>query len=451
MAADSLSQRTPEPQRLFRSSAIERAIAEFQQNVANKDLVNLFANCFPNTLDTTVFFTPRDKEFGKPDTYVITGDIDAMWLRDSTAQVWGYFPFINQDEPLKNLIAGVINRQTFFINHDPYANAFYRSPAQKSEWQDDETEMKPGVHERKWEIDSLCYTIRLAHRYWQETLDDTPFDDDWHAAQKLILQTFREQQKKTNRGPYHFQRKTERASDTLPLDGYGYPIKPVGLISSSFRPSDDATLFSFLIPSNFFAVLSLRQSAEMLRSMKDDISTVDSMLTLAQEIESALLRYGVIEHPLHGQILAYEVDGFGSQLLMDDANVPSLLSLPYLNLLSRDDPLYQRTRKFILSESNPFFYKGLAGEGVGSPHTGEDRIWPISIAMRALTSNEESEICCCVEWLRKSQAGTGFMHESFHKDDPSLFTRKWFAWANSLVGELLWKIYKEKPLLLSSV
>src|SRR5690606_37083812 len=249
--------RVPESKRHFRSEAIENAIKAFQRKVKNKELAWLFNSCFPNTLDTTVFYNEVN---GKPDTYVITGDIDAMWLRDSSAQVFPYLQFAKQDTKLHKLIAGVINKQVHFILKDPYANAFFNDDNRVSEWKDsDITDMKPGVHERKWEIDSLCYPIRLAWHFWKQTGDTTPFDLQWKEAIALTLRTFKEQQRKDSLGPYSFQRKTSWATDGVPMGGYGYPVKPNGLICSMFRPSDDATIFAYLIPSNFFAVVSLRQ------------------------------------------------------------------------------------------------------------------------------------------------------------------------------------------------
>ena len=432
--------------RHFQSPAIEAAISEFQKNVADPKLDWLFNNAFPNTLDTTVTTETKD---GRPSTYVITGDIDAMWLRDSSAQVWPYLPFAKRDPKLQQLIAGVINKQTQFVLKDPYANAFFNDPDEVSQWQSDHTDMKPGVHERKWEIDSLCYPIRLAYNYWKTTGDVAPFDADWNRAIRTTLQTFREQQRKENRGPYRFQRNTSQATDTLPLSGYGYPVNPVGLISSSFRPSDDATVFSFLVPSNFFAVVSLREAAQM----QDALATGDKQLAtemraMADEVEAALHKYAVVNHPKYGQIYAYEIDGFGGHLLMDDANVPSLLSLPYLGAVKSNDPIYQNTRRFVLSTDNPFFYKGSAAEGIGGPHVGQDMIWPMAITMRALTSHDDGEIRAAIEMLKTTDAGTGFMHETFNKNDPAKFSRAWFAWANTLFGELLWKTYQEKPQLL---
>jgi meiotically up-regulated gene 157 (Mug157) protein len=434
-------------QRHFRSKAVDAAIKTFQSKVKNPELTWLFENCFPNTLDTTVYFK---EEQGRPDTYVITGDIDAMWLRDSSAQVWPYLQFVNEDKPLKNLIAGVINHQTKCILKDPYANAFYGDPQKVGEWKSDHTEMRPGVHERKWEIDSLCYPIRLAFHYWKKTGDKAPFDAEWKNSIAAILKTFKEQQRKANKGPYKFQRQTPHPTDTLPMAGYGFPVNPVGLIVSSFRPSDDATIFPFLIPSNFFAVVSLKQAAEMVVALHNDNALSTELLALAKEVEAAIQQHGVVTHPKYGKIYAFEVDGFGGAYMMDDSNVPSLLSLPYLGAIDKNDPVYQNTRKFVLSADNPYYFIGKAGEGIGGPHAGQDMIWPMSLSIRALTSEDKDEIKYCIDTLQKTHGGKGFMHESFHKDDPNNFTRAWFAWSNTLFGELLWRTYHEMPELLKA-
>lgn len=432
--------------RHFTSVAIENAIKTFQANVADKELGWLFENCFPNTLDTTVTYSLKN---GRPDTYVITGDIDAMWMRDSSAQVWPYLQFANEEQKVKDLIAGVINRQTQYILKDPYANAFYNDPTKIGEWKNDKTEMKPGVHERKWELDSLCYPIRLAYHYWKKTGDISPFDNDWKKAVTLILKTFREQQRKEGKGPYRFQRESLYPHDTLSMNGYGYPIKPIGLICSSFRPSDDSTVYPFLIPSNFFALSSLKQAAEMVMSIFNDKNLGDSLLSLAAEVEAALKKNAIKDLPEFGKLYAFEIDGYGSAYLMDDSNVPSLLSMPYLGAIKGDDPIYKNTRKFILSLNNPYYFKGTVAEGVGGPHIGPDMIWPMAITMQGLTSVSDVEIRNCIAMLKRTHGGKGFMHESFHKDDPKNFTRSWFAWANTLFGEFLWKVYQEKPHLLN--
>ncbi len=433
--------------RKFTSRAVEDTINEIDSFLDGNELAWLFGNCFPNTLDTTVNFKTAD---GRPDTFVITGDINAMWLRDSTAQVWPYISLTGHDAQLKELIAGVINRQVKCIHIDPYANAFNDGPGQ-SEWMNDLTEMKPELHERKWEIDSLCYPVRLSHGYWKSTGDTSVFDESWSGAMRLIIKTFRQQQRKEDQGPYRFQRVTGWQTDTVAGGGYGNPIKPVGLIVSIFRPSDDATIWPFLIPSNYFAVKSLRQMAEIAIAVTGDEALAADANALATEVAAALEEYARVVHPEHGEIIPYETDGYHNYHFMDDANVPSLLSMPYLGTIDRRDPLFLRTRKFVLSKSNPYYFSGTMGHGVGSPHTGLNRIWPIAITMRALTASDDYDIVSSLRMLKSTHAATGFMHESFMKDDPTRFTRKWFAWANTLFGELVLETYRSKPDLLKEV
>lgn len=444
-APDSFESKRPAiAERKFISEAIESKIIEMKKTIKDEELAWLFENCFPNTLDTTV--THKIIE-GKPDTFVITGDINAMWLRDSSAQVWPYLQFVNEDKKLKDLIAGVINRQTKCILIDPYANAFNDGPGE-SQWENDITEMKPELHERKWEVDSLCYPIRLAYGYWKTTNDVSVFDEDWKSAMELVLKTFKEQQRKEGKGPYKFMRETAWATDSLPLGGYGNPTNPVGLIVSSFRPSDDATIFPFLIPSNHFAVVSLKQLSRIFIDVLKDKRFGMQCIILSNEIEQALNEYAVVDHLNYGKVFPYEVDGFGNKLFMDDANVPSLLSLPYLNAVSIDDKVYQNTRKFILNNNNPYYFEGDAGNGIGGPHAGLGNIWHLAVIMRGLTSQYEDEIIDCIKQLKLTHADTGFMHESFDKDDATKFTRSWFAWANTLFGEFILKVHKEHPHLL---
>ncbi len=434
-----------EPPPILRNATVEATIEEFRQFVPGTETAALFANCFPNTLDTTVSF---DDSSGRADTFVITGDIEAMWLRDSTAQVWCYLPLAARDARIRAVLAGVINRQVDSILIDPYANAFNHGPS-GGQWQGDHTQMVPEVYERKWEIDSLCYPIRLAHGYWRATGDTVPFDGRWVQAMRAVVRTFREQQRRDGQhGPYRFQRTAHEAMDSLPIRGFGNPVAPVGLICSAFRPSDDATIFPFLVPSNLFAVASLRQLATMLEETNTGPDLAAECQRLAAEVEHAVAAYAIHDHPKYGRIYAYEIDGFGGRLFMDDANVPSLLSLPYLGCCAPDDPVYLATRRFVLSEDNPWFFKGRGGEGVGSPHTGPGKVWPIGITMRALTSGDDEEILACLRLLERSTAGTGYMHEGFDPDNPADFSREWFAWANSLFAELLLKLMRERPALL---
>jgi meiotically up-regulated gene 157 (Mug157) protein len=433
--------------RRFVSPAVENLINQVQKDIGNKELAWLFNNCFPNTLDTTVDFSIQN---GKPDTYIITGDIDAMWLRDSSAQVWPYLPLLKEDLRLQELIKGVINRQTTCILLDPYANAFYKDLNRVSEWKDDLTTMKPGIHERKWEIDSLCYPIKLAHEYWKMTGDLSPFDNAWKEAMRLVLRTFKEQQRWEGKGPYSFQRVTSWATDGVPMGGYGYPAKPNGLICSTFRPSDDATVFPYLIPSNWMAVFALDWLNELAKAIGDEELARQSF-EMGNSLAKVLWDSAIVGTQKFGSIWVYETNGLGSCNLMDDANMPSLLSIPYIggNIFANTrQTIWENTRRYALSDSNPFFFSGTAGAGMGSPHTGLDMIWPISICVQGLTSIDEAEMKKCLQTLQSCHAGTGFMHESFHKDNAAQYTRKWFAWANAMFAEFLLKMYRRKPHLL---
>ena len=424
--------------RKYTVKIVDDLINQINETAHDQELAKLFNNCFPNTLDTTVWHSEQD---GVVDTFIITGDIEAMWLRDSTLQVWPYLELL-PDEQIKQLLVGLINRQVKCILLDPYANAFNLTPI-GSEWDGDMTIMQPLLHERKWELDSLCFHLKLATEYWLRTKDKTPFTNEFLLSAKLIYQTFIQQQRKEREDYYTFQRVSERATDTLADEGLGNPINPVGLIASSFRPSDDATIFPFLIPSNFFAVVELKRLAQLVTEIYADHKFAAQCLDLAQEVEGAIYKYGVHEHSQFGQIFAFEVDGFGSRVFLDDAGTPSLLSLPYLSAVEINNPIYQNTRKFILSKSNPWYFKGTKLHGVGSIHSGRKMVWPLAITMQALTSNDANEIKECIELLKSSHAGTYFIHESIHQDDEHNFTRPWFAWANTVFGELLLKIWRQ--------
>lgn len=434
--------RPSENQRTYQSEAVESLLNEVKDKIRDPELAWMFENCYPNTLDTTVDF---EIIHGKPDTFIITGDIDAMWLRDSTAQVWPYMPLINKDKKIKLLIQGLINRQAKCVLKDPYANAFYKDLEKESDWKSDQPSPIPGVHERKWEIDSLCYVIRLSYEYYRISGDMSLFDKDWDQAMRLIYKTLRTEQQKDQSSPYRFVRKTTQMIDAPLFNGTGRPMHPIGLIASQFRPSDDATLFPFLTPSNIFAVLSLQQLSEIYLEIIQDEEFANECEAFAEEVDQAIKKHAISEHLNFGEIYAYEIDGFGNKIFMDDANVPSLMSLAYLGAHHPEEAIYQNTRRFLLSKHNPYYLVGEAAEGQASPHTGKDKIWPMGIILRALTSTDKDEISYCLKMLKSTHADTGFMHEAFHKDSPNDYNRSWFAWANTLFGELIIKIHREHP------
>ena len=439
---DFVSQRPELSKRKFVSKSVENTIKKVKKSIADPELAWIFENCYPNTLDTTVNHYQKN---GKPYTYVITGDIDAMWLRDSSAQVFPYLSLAKEDEKLKNLLKGVINKQIEFVLLDPYANAFYDDNQKVSEWKNDFTEMKPGVHERKWEIDSLCYVMRLSYHYWKTTGDASIFDEDWKNAMLLILKTFREQQRKENKGPYKFQRGNGNPLDTQFGGGYGNPTHKNGLIHSMFRPSDDATFYPYLVSSNMFAVVSLKQISEIFKMKFSSLNIDNQFSALANEVDEAIKNYAIFERKDFGKIYALEIDGFGNALFMDDANVPNLLSIPHLGYTSYHDEVYKNTRKFSLSKNNPWFNEGKFAKGIGGPHVGENKIWPLGLIMQALTTDDDEEIFYCLKTLKNTHSGTGFIHESFDVNNPKDFSRSWFAWANTLFGELILHLYEKKP------
>ncbi len=440
------SRRPPRNERRFTSKAVEAEIARVKAKIADPQLAWLFENCYPNTLDTTVRTGTVD---GKPDSFIITGDIDAMWLRDSSAQLQTYVHLTPRDADLRRLFIGALQRQARCILIDPYANAFMADPTATSSLPaiNDRTDMRPGVAERKWEIDSLCYPMRLSHAYWTATHDKTPFDALWAKAMAQAVATLREQQRKDGPGPYHFQRIDPSPTETLMFGGHGAPTRKVGLIHSGFRPSDDACVFPFLIPSNLFAVSALRMLAQVLNEARGDAAAARDCAALADEVEAALRAHGQIDDGQGGRVWAFEVDGYGNAIFMDDANVPSLSGLPLLGAADRTDALWRRTAALAWSERNPYFFTGSAAQGIGGPHIGMDMIWPI--ITRALNSDEDGVIGQCLGWLVATHGGTGFMHESFHKDDPTRFTRSWFAWANGLFGDLILDLERRKPALLT--
>ncbi|MDX2128165.1 MAG: glycoside hydrolase family 125 protein [Chloroherpetonaceae bacterium] len=445
-----VSKRPLPKDRKFRSESVDAVIEDIKRSDIDPELKWLFENCFPNTLDTTITF--HGKRNGLPDTFIITGDIPAMWLRDSTAQVTPYIPLAKADSKLSTLIEGVIHRQTDCILIDAFANAFNIDGKEASRWHQDKTAMRNELHERKWEIDSLCYAIRLAYLYWKATGNSAFMTKPWKQAMKRIVDVFTEQQRKENEGTYRFKREFAAwYGDFIANDGLGLPTRKVGLIHSAFRPSDDACLFPFLIPSNFFAVTSLTQLAEMLQTDTTEKLLADRARGLASEISAALEIHSKKQHLTYGLCYAFETDGFGNHYFMDDGNLPSLISLPYLGAVPVTDPVYQNTRRFILSNDHMYFFKGKAGEGYGGPHAGWEMIWHLGVIAVALTSTSNEEIRKQLQILKSTHAGTGFMHEAFHKDDAKKFTRSWFAWANTLFGELILKLRSERPDLLKKV
>jgi meiotically up-regulated gene 157 (Mug157) protein len=371
----------------------------------------------------TLFHTLFDDFFVQPDgtTYVQTGDIPAMWLRDSASQALPYIRFIPFFPALRPLIAGVVEREARNILTDPYANAFM---------------LDYHVWERKWEPDSLAWPILLAWVYERETGDRAIFTPALHRALRVIVSTYECQEHhptcRAYRYPYRVP--TRRTYDP-----------ETGLVWGAFRPSDDPVHYRFNIPQNAMVVIALEDLAILARDGYGDVALADRAQHLGERIFLGIERYGIADAPGHGRIYAYETDGYGRARLMDDANIPNLTALPYLDWCSAYDPLYLTTRAFVLSAANPYYYSGIYAQGLGSPHTPYGNVWPLGMIARALTATSAQEVAETVTELAQTDAENGLIHESFYADGYWRFTRADFGWANALYAELLFRTLAGYP------
>ncbi|MFC6200652.1 glycoside hydrolase family 125 protein [Lactiplantibacillus nangangensis] len=395
----------------------------------NPKLGTVFQKTFLNTLETTI----SDDEQGY--AFILTGDIPAMWQRDSTAQVRPYLALAHEEPKIAHLITRVVQRQFFNMTIDPYANAFNET-ANNHGHQSDQTEMGPWIWERKFEIDSLCYPVQLAYLLYKNTGATAQFDDNFVTGIKKLLTTFEVEQHHAT-SLYQFIRTQDHPEDSLPQGGKGRPVGDTGMIWSGFRPSDDACEYGYLVPANMFAVVILGYLQTIFSSILDDPNIVSRAKRLQETVKAGIETYGYTTNANGEKVYAYEVDGLGQAILMDDGNVPSLLSAPYLGYCDLLDVNYQRTRQTLLSPENPYYYSGKLAAGQGSPHTPKNYIWPIAIAMEGLTTNSREQQLAALQTLIKTTGETDLMHESFDVNDDHHFTREWFSWANMMYCELL--------------
>ncbi|OJJ51253.1 hypothetical protein ASPZODRAFT_127289 [Penicilliopsis zonata CBS 506.65] len=466
--------------RTFSSSAVEQVIEDVTSRMVDKDLAQLFRNAFPNTLDTTVRWhtngsTPNttNKKHKKAKlngsqwegahSFIVTGDINAEWLRDSTNQLAGYQALAKKDKSLYTLILGAINTQAEYVIQSPYCNAF--QPPPPSGINPSSNGVKDTVHpayessfvfECKYELDSLAHFLALGTQFYENTDSVEFLTNRWYKALDTLLHVLDAQSTPTfdsNQqfvvNEYTFQRETTLGTETLSLKGVGNPLnRGTGLIRSAFRPSDDATILGFFIPANAMMAVQLQKTAIVIEAAGGDASLASQLRQRGQDLEKAVWEHGVVDHPKFGKVFAFEVDGYGSQIMMDDANVPSLLSLPLLGFLDQNDPTYQNTRKMILDPTgNPYYLSGSAFHGIGGPHIGFQYAWPMSLLVQAQTSNSETEIMDSINLVRDSSL-LGLVHESINVNNIKDYTRPWFAWANSVFAQTILKIAAEKPWLI---
>lgn len=401
-------------------------------------LAQLYRNCYPNTLETATEILDDGSVF------VLTGDIPAMWLRDSTAEVSHYISMAAEHEEIRNIIKGVIRKQREYISVEPYANAYKKFPDDHKEFNDLPLN-HPIVWERKYEIDSLCYPLRLTYLYWKATGDNSILDESFIASAKTTVELWITEQNHFEKSPYRFTRKNCPEQDTIHNNGMGNPVEYTGMTWSGFRPSDDACRYGYLVASNMFAVVVLGYLDEMLKAVAPgETELIAKAEKLAGEIRKGIAEHAVIDTEKYGKIYACEVNGMGDYFLFDDANVPSLLSAPYIGFCACDDEIYRNTRIFILSKDNPYYYEGMFAKGVGSPHTPEGYIWHIALSMQGLSSDSAEEIREILHMLETTDGGTGYMHEGFDANDPNKFTRSWFSWSCALFAELVEKAVDER-------
>ncbi|TCL79102.1 glycoside hydrolase family 125 protein [Curtobacterium sp. PhB128] len=366
--------------------------------------------------------------------FVITGDIPAMWLRDSTTQMTPYLRFVADDPALADLLWAVVRRQFRLIEHDPYANSFNREP-NGAHYDPDDLNADPLVWEQKYEVDSLAYPVTFAHALWRATGSTAVLDERAHRAFRTIVAQWRTEQDH-DASAYRFVRDGAIPTETLARDGRGTPVAVTGMTWCGFRPSDDACTYGYNVPANLFAAEALLAVAAIARDVWSDTGLADDADVLRASILDGVRQHGVVPGPAGEDVYAYEVDGLGGVLRMDDANTPSLLSLPLSAPSVLDDSVWAATRDFVLSPANPYWFSGTAAAGVGSPHTLPQRVWPIALAVEGLVSGSPARRRELLDVLVATDGGTGDMHESFDVEDPAQFSRPWFSWADAMFCEL---------------
>ncbi|KAI1839873.1 hypothetical protein JX265_009449 [Neoarthrinium moseri] len=462
-----LSSMRPEPAcRTFNSTGVEDAIQRLKGQIWDPDLFRLFENTFPNTLDTAIKWRGVAANNTEEELcFVITGDINAMWVRDSANQIAPYKAVMKSaSDDIASVFRGVINLQARYLVVSPYCNAFHppveaNMPAGGSGGVYSVTPPydRKFVFTCNFELDDFGGFLQLSHDYYTATGDVSFFGKfQWiYAIQSIMAAS--EAMRQPSYGPggewlkpaYTFQSQTMSAFGTLGNNGMGNPINDTGLIRSPFRPSDDSATFDLLIPGNMMMARYLNSTADIMERLPNaPKGLAQQMRDMADEVREAIKDYGIVTGPHGKRMYAYEVDGFGGRILMDDANIPSLLSAPFLGFLEKDDEIYKNTREFVLSRKNPWYCSGPVINTVGSPHIRPGAAWPMAAIMAIMTTDNDGEIIRSLKELVQSTDGLGLIHESVDSFSASRWTRQWFTWANGLFGQMILDLEQRKPFLL---
>ncbi|KAI0721887.1 Six-hairpin glycosidase-like protein [Cerioporus squamosus] len=441
----------PAPEcRTFNSTAVEKVITDMKARLKDPDLARLFENAFPNTLDTTVKYFNTTENLA----FIITGDITAQWLRDTANQFAHYHTLLSQDKELATLVKAVINNEARYVSEYPYCGAFQPPPESglaptHNDWADGVTVNPPvnnqTVFECKYEIDSLCGFLKLSRSYYQSTKDASFMNENWFTAIDQIFRVIWEQSQSTFDEDYNFisyynwTGGNGALSPAVPNHGNGEPKLYTGLVGTHHRPSDDLSTFAYLTPANAMLSVELTHLADVLDAAKQ----AHNVSKLARQYSSTISK-AIWDTTVVNNVFAYETNGFGGRYVMDDANVPSLLSLPYLGFLDKKHPAYVKTRKVLLSRNNPYYAAGKNFSGIGGPHVDAYHPWPMSQISAIFGTDDDGEILNSLYLIANNTAGLGLIHESVAIYDQT-FTRPWFAWANSYFAEMLLDLAQRKP------
>ncbi len=416
------------------SEIAEKSMSGFSKAFCDHPkLVDMYKKNFVLFTDKYLVKLPDDSYYA-----LVASAISAMWGRDSSTSVTHLIPFASDDPKLAEIIKGISATQMKNIRIDPYSNSIKKIPDASAGWHD-KYYACPWTWERKYELDNISYPFRMAYLYYKSTGDDSIFNWDFKRTLMVYLEHLRREQHHTERSVYRFERENCPKTDTISNGGFGAPVAYTGMVWSGFRPSDDACKYGYLIPSNMLASVVLGYMAEISETVYKDVPLTAFILEIKQQIDSGIEKYGIVEHEKYGKIYAYEVDGYGNSNIMDDATIPSLLSIPYIGYVQADNPIYLNTRRFILSKDNPFWFEGKVANGVGSEHVPTNNAWFMSVVMQAMTSTDISEIESVFDTLELVDNGTGYMRESFNVDDPTQYTWEDFCWASALFCELMYR------------